>query len=103
MPGSEKTMPKGGRQIQRNCLRFAEPPDAQPPSRSGSADYRTAVIEQRARSGTAATGGTVVELRARAQAIETKWKVRVHWGIIFAVIASLALWLSIRALIGFLF
>ena len=80
-----------------------EPPDAQSPSRSGAADYRTAVIEQRARSGAAATRGTVVELQARAQTIQTKWKVRVHWGIIFAVIASLALWFLIRALIGFLF
>jgi hypothetical protein len=29
-----------------------------------------------------------------------RWSVRIHWGIVFAVVASLVLWLAIKALIG---
>ena len=43
----------------------------------------------------------MVELHA--QKVQTKWNVRVHWGIIFAVVASLALWLLIRTLVGLAF
>ncbi len=32
-----------------------------------------------------------------------RWSVRIHWGIVFAVIASLVLWLAIKALIGLVF
>jgi ABC-type uncharacterized transport system permease subunit len=78
-----------------------EVPDTHPASRSGSREYGAAITEQRSRSGSAAMAGSVVELRA--QEVRTKWKVRVHWGIIFAVVASLALWLLIRTLVGFAF
>ena len=84
-----------------NTSQKSESPDAQSPSRSGVPDYGTTVIEERARSGPAATGGSVVELHA--EEVRTKWKVRVHWGIIFAVVASLALWLLIRTLVGLAF
>jgi hypothetical protein len=29
-----------------------------------------------------------------------RWSLRIHWGIVFAVVASLALWLAIKTLIG---
>ena len=85
-----------------NTSQKSEPLDVQPPSRSGApADDRAAVTEQRARSAAAATGRLVVELRG--QKARTKWKVRIHWGIIFAVVASLALWLLIGALVSLAF
>ena len=77
-----------------------EAPDAHPASRSDTR-HGGPVTEQRSRSGSAAIAGSVVELRA--QEVRTKWKVRVHWGIIFAVVASLALWLLIRTLVSFAF
>jgi hypothetical protein len=84
-----------------NTSQKSEPLGVQSPSRSGAPDDRAAVTEQRARSAAAATGGSVVELRG--QEARTKWKIRVHWGIIFAVVASLALWLLIRALVSLAF
>ena len=84
-----------------NTSQKSESPDAQSPSPSGARDYGTTVIEERARSGPAVTGGSVVELHA--EEVRAKWKVRVHWGIIFAVVASLALWLLIRTLVGLAF
>ena len=84
-----------------NTSQKSESPDAQSPSRAGAPNYGTAVTEQRARSGAAATGESVVELHA--QEVQAKWKVRVHWGIIFAVVASLALWLLMRTLVGLAF
>jgi hypothetical protein len=84
-----------------NTSQKSGPLDVQLPSRSGAPDDRTAVTEQRARSAAAATGGSVVELRG--QEARRKWKVSVHWGIIFAVVASLALWLLISALVGLAF
>jgi hypothetical protein len=84
-----------------NTSQKSELPDAQLPSRSGAPDYGTTVIDEQARSSAAATGGSVVELHA--QGVQTKWKVRVHWGIIFAVVASVALWFLIRALVGLAF
>lgn len=86
-----------------NTSQRSESPDAQSPSLSGAADYGTAVIDQRARSVAAAKRGSVVELHA--QVVQTK--VRLHWGIGFAVVASgalwLALWLLIRTLVGLAF
>jgi hypothetical protein len=32
-----------------------------------------------------------------------RWSVRIHWGIVFAVVASVVLWLAIKALIGLVF
>ena len=32
-----------------------------------------------------------------------RWRVRIHWGIAFAVAASLVLWLAIKSVIGLLF
>lgn len=29
-----------------------------------------------------------------------RWSVRVHWGIVFAIVASVVLWLAIRAVVG---
>ena len=29
-----------------------------------------------------------------------RWSVRVHWGIVFAVVASLILWLAIKTIVG---
>jgi len=40
----------------------------------------------------------VPELQGRRG--RTRWKVRVHWGIILAMVASLTLWLSIGAFVG---
>ena len=84
-----------------NTSQKSELPDAQLPSRSDAPDYGTVVTEQRARSGATATDASVVELHA--QKVQTTWKVRVHWGIIFAVVASLALWLLIRTLVRLAF
>jgi hypothetical protein len=84
-----------------NTSQQSESPDAQSPSRSGAPDHGTVVIEERVRSDPAATRGSVVELHA--QEVQTKWKVRVHWGIIFAVVASLGLWLFIRTLVRLAF
>ena len=81
-----------------NTSQKSEPPDSQSPSRSGTPDDKTRYADQRARSAAAAAGGPVIELHG--QEARTKWKVRVHWGIIFAVVASLALWLLIRAFVG---
>jgi len=84
-----------------NTSQKSESPDAQSPSRSGAPDYVTVVTEQRARSGASATDASVVALHT--EEVRTTWKVRVHWGIIFAVVASLALWLLIRTLVGLAF
>jgi hypothetical protein len=84
-----------------NTSQKSESPDAKSPSRSGAPDYGTVVTEQRARSGATATDASVVALHA--EEVRTTWKVRVHWGIIFAVVASLALWLLIRTLVGLAF
>ena len=84
-----------------NTSQKPEPHDAQSPSHSGSPDDRAVVAEQPARSTGAATGGSVIELHG--QEARTTWRVRVHWGIIFAVVASLALWLLIRAFVGLAF
>jgi hypothetical protein len=84
-----------------NTSQKSELPDAQLPSRFGAPDYGTVVTEQRARSGAPATDASVVELHAPG--VRTTWKVRVHWGITFAVVASLALWLLIRTLVGLAF
>jgi len=32
-----------------------------------------------------------------------RWRVRVHWGIVFAVVASVILWLAIRSVVGLVF
>lgn len=32
-----------------------------------------------------------------------RWTVRIHWGIVFAVVASLVLWLAIKIVIGLAF
>ena len=82
-----------------NTSQKSESPDAQSPSLSGAPDYGTAVTDQRARSVAEAKRGSVVELHA--QAVQTK--VRVHWGIGFAVVASVALWLLICTLVGLAF
>ena len=35
--------------------------------------------------------------------IRRRWSVRVHWGIVFAIVASLILWLAIKTLIGLMY
>src|SRR5580704_5355622 len=57
MPGSEQTMPKGGRQIQRNCQGFAKPADgeaAQCDDVTNRAERLGQVARQRANIGTLA-------------------------------------------------
>jgi hypothetical protein len=82
----------------KNTSQKSDPHDAQSPSRYGAPHDRAAVTEKRAQSSAMATGGSVVELHG--QEARAKWNVRVHWGIIFAVVASLALWLLVRELVG---
>jgi hypothetical protein len=80
-----------------NTSQKSDSSDVQSPTRSGAPHDRVAETEQRIRSDAAATGGAVVELHG--QEARTKWKVRVHWGMIFAAAASLALWFLIRTLV----
>src|SRR5689334_12761866 len=75
--------------------------DAQSPPRFGAPDDRAAVTEQQARSPATAKAGRVVELHG--QEARTKWRMRVHWGIVFAAVASLALWLLMRAFVSLAF
>jgi len=80
--------------------------------RSGSSDVQAPLpaalgqsgadpIEQRAPSRASMPRGAVVELPS--QRIRAKRRVRIHLGIIFALVASLSLWLLIRTLIQLAF
>jgi hypothetical protein len=40
---------------------------------------------------------------APAAKLGRRWGVRIHWGIVFAVIASIILWLGIRTVAGLVF
>ena len=35
--------------------------------------------------------------------IGRRWSVRVHWGIVFAIVASLVLWFAIKIVVGLVF
>ncbi|GEM_PF-2990904 len=60
------------------------------------------------------SGSASVPIRAQADGSDTaesapvarirpRWTVRIHWGIIFAVVASVLLWLGIKALFDLAF
>src|ERR1700683_1307276 len=60
MPGGKQTMPKRGRQIQRNCLGFGEAPDAEAAQRDDMAkrtERRGEIAGKRADVGALANGG----------------------------------------------
>jgi len=60
----------------------------------------SAVEERRNPAGAAAGGSeSVVPLAGSGR----RWSVRVHWGIVFAIAASVILWLAIKSVVGLAF
>ncbi len=58
------------------------------PAKDGGVDNRAEALQQR-----------VIPLARHRR----RWRVRLHWGIVFAVVASLVLWFAIKTVIGFAF
>src|SRR5215469_913082 len=79
MPGSGETMPKRGRQIQRNCLCFAEAADAEPAQRrdmTERAERQSEVADERADIGALADSRDELSVIAVGQSGEFEFKYR---------------------------
>ena len=71
---------------------------ARPAGRLASARQQAAV-ESATHDGAGAGQQAITEpVRIRG-----RWSVRVHWGIVFAIVASLILWFAIKTLVGLVF
>jgi hypothetical protein len=84
-----------------NTSQNSEVPDVTSLPRPDTLDRSAVTSTRQERPGGSA--GPEPMLEAPSQSAVKKWKVRLHWGIIFAVVSSLALWLFIRELISLAF
>jgi len=70
------------------------------------ADGRGSASVARERRTEGAAAGSGAEFRSDSGPLAgsgRRWSVRVHWGIIFAIVASAILWLAIRSVVGLAF
>ena len=74
----------------RPAVRPQLPPDFQP-------EDVDELLASGSRSASPDTGVVPIDRSRR------RWTVRVHWGIVFAVVASLILWLAIKAVVDLAF
>lgn len=94
--------PCGGREFAVGGVRAVTSNRAQDQARPiGRAGTVSGAQQPRAGAGATGSGG---EQRSEAPVPIAKsgrhWSVRVHWGIVFAVVASVVLWLAIKMVIS---
>src|ERR1700680_3828736 len=96
--GDEMSAIGGFATVKRNHLKDHARP-------AGHPEPATALGEGGADSSAATSNGAapnragVVQFRAAGR----RWSVRVHWGIVFAVVASVVLWLAIKTVVELAF
>lgn len=66
---------------------------------------RSASARQQAAEDGATDHGAGAARRSSAARVRfgRRWSVRVHWGIVFALVASLVLWFAIKSIFGLVF